>query len=903
MTFMQATPLHTKLHRPAPTPGVIARPRLLHQINDGLACKVTLVSAGAGFGKSTLLSAWLDQLLEPPHDAINASWLTLDPSDDQLSRFLRGFVAAIEERFPQSCAAVNTLLQENPAPTLETLADVFVNVLESLASRFVLVLDDYHVIEDKAIHAVLARLVQFAPSSFHLVLGTRVDPYHLPLNRWRARGWLTEVRQQDLCFTTVEAAAFLTNVLPRPVSHETVTALHTYTEGWPVGLRLAALAMRGHANSAAYLADIAANRDRYVMDYLRDDVLDQQPEDVQTFLLGTSILKRFCPALCATVLQIEEARAEQLLAYVERANLFLVDLSAPSLWYRYHHQFQSMLQSKLYSSWEPPAIAGLYRRAAVWLAANAGMHEALEYLVEIEDFERAADLLEGQRIALAYHDDTYALMDALALIPEHVLNEHLLLLLSAAWVHHSRMEDAQCAAKVLCAEHLLRQGVQTTRVAMESVQLELVALRCTLQHTHDGAAPLTDIKHAWAHAQPYLAEVPTYIITALAETCQSLGDAACGIDMLTVALERNTQLSLSMRCDLLVMKALMEFWECNFAVATRECEAILQLAQRSGIKSVQALCQLLLGAMALYHHRLDNAELYLQHTASDPNSMNGRYAFLGICCLIDLYAYQGRPRTAGLWVEQFKLNATRVGSRLLREYADGLEAYQAMVRGDIAQAMAWALHNPNDTPGLIRHSVTDRICIIRARILIAGGSSDSLEQACKILNDVRGYMESQHHRHLLVEVCGLLALALAGVGEMELALMELRRSVEVSAACGILGPLIQLGEPMRQLLRALSARTDETSHIKLVLAAFPTPPIQQTNLATEILVEPLTERELDVLRLVADGLSNKEIALRLSISTYTARNHTVNILGKLGVDNRLRAVERARQLKLLLPVG
>jgi LuxR family maltose regulon positive regulatory protein len=238
--------------------------------------------------------------------------LALDQTDTQLPRFLRYLVAAIEENFPHTCMAVSVLLHENPDPTIEVLADALTNSLAQLFGRLVLILDDLHFIDNTAIYALLARVVQYAPPTFHLVLSTRVDP-PLPLNRWRAQGWLNELRMQELSFTVAEAASFLEKSLASPLSAEAVAALHRYTEGWPVGMRLAALALRGHADPALFLTDVAANSDRYVIDYLRDDVLEQQPAAIQQFLICTAVLQRFCPALCAAVLQIKEAVAQQQL--------------------------------------------------------------------------------------------------------------------------------------------------------------------------------------------------------------------------------------------------------------------------------------------------------------------------------------------------------------------------------------------------------------------------------------------------------------------------------------------------------------------------------------------------------------------------------------------------------------
>ncbi len=897
---MQASLLRTKLHRPAPAPVSVLRRRLLSHLQAGLQSKVTLVSAAAGSGKTTLLSTWLDQLTaqssapEALH-TLKVSWLTVDQTDDQLPHFLHYLVAAIEENFPHSCVTVTALLQKNPDPSIEGLADALTNSLALLSAKLVLVLDDLHLLDNVAIYALLARLIQYAPPTFHLVLSARVDP-PLPLNRWRAQGLLNELRLQDLYFTVAEASTFLTQNLANPPTAEVVATLHKYTEGWAVGLRLAALALRGHADPTIFLADIAANRNRYIIDYLSDDVLEQQPVEIQQFLLSTAILKRFCPALCAAVLAIDESAAQQQLDEVARANLFLVDLSSPRLWVRYHHQFQSMLLAKLHEQYPQPTIHTLYRRAATWLAERGGISEPLYYLTAIADFDLAADLLESQRTTLLNEQRFHELAEALTLIPPQLRDQRPVLLISVAWIQSWRLERTQCAATLQRIEQLLSEPASNlAEPTRQILQLEMVALQIALGNLQSSAEALTLIQTAWAHARPYLAYIHSDVVTLLADTCQRLGAVDTGLAIIATALEYTTHWPPIVRCSLLNMRGLLYFWDCKLSQAERTFQANLHEARQHGFELIAVLCQLVLGVIACARHQLDTAEPYLQAVLTDLHWESGRYAMLSLRKLIELYTFQGCPERTRPLIERLKAYALLTGLSYLQDHVAALEAHLAMTCDDLPGALGWALQESHDALNTSMYGMADRIPLTRACILLAEGSPASLHKASQLLNALSGYQESQHQWYYLVEALVFQALTWAKLGQMELALSALGKAVQRAVPNGMIGLFIQQGQPMKQLLYALRKQPQSAPLVELLLAAFPVDSASKLG----AVLESLTDRETAVLQLLADGLSNKEIAQRLIVSAHTVRNHTANIFGKLQVENRLQAVERARALGLL----
>jgi LuxR family maltose regulon positive regulatory protein len=342
----------------------------------------------------------------------------------------------------------------------------------------------------------------------------------------------------------------------------------------------------------------------------------------------------------------------------------------------------------------------------------------------------------------------------------------------------------------------------------------------------------------------------------------------------------------------------MRFWDCDLPRAELDFQANLHMAQQHGFPSIAALCHLVLGAIATARHQLDAAEAHFHQVLTDLHIENARFAMLAVCRLIDIYAFQGHPESARPIVERFKEHAALVGVSYLHDYTHAVDASLAMACGDLPRALGWALRGSDDRPS---YTSSDRLPIVRARILLAEKSPASLHKASQILLKFIRYLESQNRRCYLVEACGLQALALAELGQREHALAELGKAVHLAVPNGMVGHFIQLGQPMRQLLHALSMQAEYAQSAELLLAAFPvaSPNSVAAHTPTAELPESLTDRECDVLRLMAAGLSNKEIAQQLVISAHTVRNHTANIFGKLQVDSRLQAVDRARLLGLL----
>src|SRR6266567_780927 len=417
--------LATKLYLPRLRPNVVSRPRLIERLNEGLQRKLTLISAPAGFGKTTLVSEWVEGIERP---RARTAWLSLDEGDNDPARFVAYLVAALQTIAATIGEGVLGVLQSPQPPPTESILTALLNEITTLPDHFVLVLDDYHVIDAKPVDMALAFLVEHLPPQMHLVIATREDP-QLPLARLRARGHLTELRAADLRFTASEAAAFLNQVMGLSLSAADIAALEDHTEGWIAGLQLAALSMQGHQDVPGFIRAFAGDH-RYIVDYLVEEVLQRQPAPVRSFLLQTAILDRLNGPLCDAVTSQEEGNAR--LEALERGNFFVVPLDDKRHWYRYHHLFAEVLSAHLMAE-QPDQISTLHRRASAWYERHGSTADAIRHALSACDFERAADLVELAIPAMRQSRQEATVLGWLKALPDELLQVRPVLSVAYAW--------------------------------------------------------------------------------------------------------------------------------------------------------------------------------------------------------------------------------------------------------------------------------------------------------------------------------------------------------------------------------------------------------------------------------------------------------------------------------------
>ncbi|MEI6450076.1 MAG: AAA family ATPase, partial [Actinomycetes bacterium] len=452
MTSRAPAPLlFTKLYVPPPRPGVVARARLTERLNEGTHGRLTLVSAPAGFGKTTLVAEWAAGCGRP------VAWLSLDQRDDDPSSFLTYLVAALRTIAPEIGSEAVAALQSPQPPPTESVLTTIVNEISTVPDDFVLILDDYHVLDSRPDDEALAFLLEHLPPRMHLVIATREDP-RLPLARLRARGQLTELRAADLRFTPAEATAFLKRAAGLDLSADDVEALETRTEGWIAGLQMAAISLQGLPDAAGFIRSFTGSH-RFVLDYLLEEVLQRQPVEVQTFLLRTSVLDRLCGPLCDAVLSSPTGSGDETLQAIERANLFIIPLDNERRWYRYHHLFGDLLRRRLGQSLPAEEVADLHFRASQWYERDGQLLEAFHHATAADDVERAERLIDSDGMNLHLRGVLMPILDWLASLPGTVLDARPRLLVRSATLTLMAAQTTGVEEKLQAAERAL-QGVE-----------------------------------------------------------------------------------------------------------------------------------------------------------------------------------------------------------------------------------------------------------------------------------------------------------------------------------------------------------------------------------------------------------------------------------------------------------
>ncbi len=917
--------LTTKLGVPAARAQLVGRPRLFERLAAGLRGKLTVVAAPAGFGKTTLLSAWR---ANATGQSLPFGWVSLDAGDNDPLLFWSYVLAALDTVIPGVVAPALTMLQSPQPPPIE---HVLMTVLNAVAVRPIeqqrllvgLVLEDYHVVTAPAIHAALAWLIERLPAGLHLIIVTRADPA-LPLARLRARGDLTELHADDLRFTPEEVAAFLNQVMGLGLTAADLAALEARTEGWIAGLQLAALALQGHPDRANFIHTFTGTN-RYIVDYLAAEVLAHQPAEMQTFLLLTAILDRLCGPLCEAVLgrsvlagsvalAASEMSGQQQLEALERAQLFVVPLDADRHWYRYHHLFADVLRQRLTRTATSADIAALHARASAWYEVNGLVAEAVQHALHLPDGVRAAQLIERHGLKVIVGGQTQTALAWLNGLPEGLrrTRPYLGILHALALLFTNELEGAE--ARLKDTEACI--GPDTSPADARFIQGNIAAIRANMA-TYTG-----DMAACAAYGEQVLALLPESEVIARTTARTHVARRHRVTGEVTPAAERealaavgpirasgNRMATLTTVINVARLRAL----QGRLRAAAATYQELVPIA--GGPEALQAIHGGLpyfvaMGELHYEWNELDRAGECLAHAlAKEPSTVttDGEYVLLGHLAQAHLTLVAGADL------------ARRRGyaAHLLARVA-AVRAHFALAAGQLAAAVAWAeasgLHADDELP-----FTRETEYLVLARVWMAqagrGDKGDFLRQALQLLDRLMADAVPKDRGSSVLEILIVRAQALAVGGDRPAGMAAIGQALALAAPEGYIRRFIDEGPALWALLRAVDAATvaGASGYLALLLAAIaaepggtsssgprlPVPSQPTPKPASAELVEPLTERELEVLRLIAAGQSNAQVAQTLVIALSTVKTHTNTIFGKLAVTSRTLAIARARDLHLL----
>ncbi len=890
--------LQTKLYIPPLRPSFIPRIRLIEKLNQRPNGAFTLISAPAGSGKTTLLSQFTARLRQP------VAWLSLDEADDDPNRFWMYVIAACQSVLDGVGEAALDLL-ETPQPLpADTIPTLLINDFIGQEQALVLIFDDYHVIHNPAIHESILFLLDYLPENLHIVVSSRIDP-PWPLARYRVRNQLIEIRTQDLRFSLEEAAEFLNQTMGLNLSTEDVAALETRTEGWAAGLQLAALALQSPlpgSDTAVFVRAFTGSH-LYVAEYLIEEILQRQPEDMQIFLLHTSILERLSAGLCDAV--TGRSDGQTVLTTLYRANLFVVPLDNEGQWFRYHHLFTDLLQARLSQSLSAEVVVELHIRAAVWYEQNGYKVEAIRHALSAQDFERVASLVEREARTMMFSGQVHTLRNWLAALPETSFQTHPRLRVYQLWIDLMQEKGDLSPQALQENEALLRTLPPSPE--NERLQMELMAVLWrfmafagdtarAIRLAEEGLARLPEGEMAW--------RARAYSALAIAHWMEgSAKKAGQAYDHCTRLAQASGNFSLVAHATMMMAMSQVDYGQLHAAAKTYQ--SIIDMGEQTGQKVFFPAGQGNIGLAGIYleWNDLETAVTHMQQGMTLCRQ-SGLGLSIGHTIQARLHQAQGDFQAAAAALE-------RLGETGVNPTGTARQILLRIAMGDLNEAARLAkpwlsLLDGKSAPAHCPLLVWEIIQLTLARFFLAQGE---LEQARQLLDRVEETAVPGNRNGRLIELYLLRSLIIQkqNQGNVTSQARELfARVLALAEPEGYTLLFLEEGTAVVPLSQAVINYWGTLAPLKVyaqkLLHAFrgsgETAVSAPSGEATG-LVEALTPREMEVLQLVATGDSNQAIADKLVITVRTVKKHITNILGKLGVGNRTQAVARAREIGLL----
>ena len=894
--------ISSKLHRPPMPADHVTRPRLLAALDEGRQRPLTLISAPAGYGKSILASCWLETW------GGSTAWLSLDAHDDDLHSFLFYLLAAIETMFPDAVPKTSALANASDQPKLPVLAASLLNELGRIEQDFILALDDLHLLRDASVYQLLGEVIQHLPSRMHLVLIGRRDPF-LPIANLRARGQVTEIRTTDLRFRSTETAAYLRQIYDTETDDAVAAAWTEKTEGWITGLRLATLAIR-HQGDSRVLSD-QKDSNHYAREYLFEEVFTNQPPQIRHWLARTSILDRFCPELCEAVIGKAAMSASdaldgwQFITRLKDNNLFLINLDSENHWFRYHHMFQQLLHNQLKRRQSPEEITVLHHRASRWFEHQGLIGEAIRHALRGDDPVGAAQLVERNRQA-ALNADQWSLLDKwLASLPEDIRQARPEILLATAWVAYARFRVPEIQALLERIGTLVDQDTVSPIVSGE-MNLFHSFLACL-----QGQATT-----CLAFAQKALDQLPVECEAGRADAeiylglgYQMVGQKDNAIRTMKDKLRRHPRRAGRFLTRLHATIAFVHLLSGELRQAEEAAIQLKSEATKSTLHFAELWGYFLQGCCAFQTLDLEAADRHLGYVAENRYTSHTMAAINALAGRALVQQAMGQADRADDSVRELRTFAMETNDPQNLVIAESCQARLFLLRGDPKPAIRWLQtcdvpHNPASMLFFLEIP-----SITQTRALIAAGSDDQLKDAETKLSALWEAALSLHNVYQMIDIGVLRSLVLSKMACRDEAFAVLGQVVTLAAPGGWIRPFVEAGAPLTVLLQQLRQKDVADDDVNELLSAIgdgealiSTPvsgALSKQAVTPQPLVEPLTNRELDILELLAQRLQNKEIADQLCVSTETVKSHLKNIYQKLDTGNRREAVQKARRLGLL----
>ncbi|MBX3063821.1 MAG: hypothetical protein KF726_12645 [Anaerolineae bacterium] len=890
--------LNTKLNAPPVRTAYVQRLELVQRLNKLRDYKLALVIASAGYGKTSLISEWIAQ------SPLRSVWFSIDAGDNDPVRFWDYVIAVIQTIYPQIGEETRSLLHEPQPLPIETILSTLINELASLPDSFALVLDDYHLIASPAIHEGMVFLLERMPALMHIIMTTRTDP-PLPLARMRVRSQLLELRSVDLRFSQQQVESFFTDVMGLTLTSKEVAALDNRVEGWIAGLQLAGLALQGKGDPSGFIESFTGDH-HYVLDYLGDEILDRQPEAIQQFLLQTSILERLNEDLCNALMGTADSHS--ILDYLERNHFFLVALDDKRQWYRYHHLFADFLNYRLKLKY-PDHLKELHQQASLWFENNGLQGEAISHALAAQDNERAAVLVQSiAEILIWRRAEHNTLLGWLTALPDSTLQSHPRLYLYHAWVLYLTNQMSTAYQRIRNAENALNQTADTPDLLIAGM---LAAVHSTLTGAHQHFTETLTLSRKALELLPEEA-VSWRCMAAinLGVTCAYIGEVHEAVEVLSYAMELSQETGSS-------FAILSAFWhlsslqtaQLSLRDAETTCQQLAHSANMPGLQHfpISGYVALLLGEISMERNDLDAAERYLLESAEQINPESFPLALLrSYIGLSRLKTLQGdADRAAYYWqlAEQLERMSKLQGRSTLLSIS---RTHRLLAQGNLDAVEGWVAENQLGLDDEFSYH-RETYYLLLARLYIARGNL--VDKALHLLDRMVKRAEVSQRKGSLIRALILQAITFHVCNNTQQATDSLARALSLAEQDQPLRVFADEGQPMVLLLEKIIDMQRKSQlvvpissgYIARILEALgkrsqSPAPIRHT---VGHFADALSARELEVLRLLADGMDSGEIAERLVIAVDTARKHIKNIYSKLNVHSRWEAIKHAEEYSLL----